>query len=408
MVDLQWSGRLSKVYAEFVDSKAFTYKQMWVEDASRMMDIIGSYNSLLPELQIIVAVEKDSLFSDFKAASRGLGAIAQISGKGKNSKAAAELMLRGLGWNEDWNQLTGHGKKAPLVITLSDFDYDGHAVIWPTFAEQLRRYLPEVDEERIGVQPEQVAATIDDPWIASYQVKSSNQAYVDWARKNALFWATCKDCGHEQFVIGYVEDETYGPLTYDACSSCEHESLVLDTTDEPHGYEVESLRSGDYYRAMVKAVLRAYSFETIVARLRRITIPPVYSIQDDMTTEILELNARHKKIEEAIELLQTASDKLKDAIGERVSNAAEEFIKESLDEITSLGDDPEPKDFEDHVVNAGRSGYGNPWRPFSIDERKQFVIDALRDNDELMSELGNMDIEDYDQVYRDVTDLLQE
>ena len=89
---LNWAGRLSQTYGWYVDRKGATYTDLWVKDASRMMQIFGT--ELFPRANIIICVEKDSLFDDFVAASRAIGAKALISGKGKSSKAAIEKLLR--------------------------------------------------------------------------------------------------------------------------------------------------------------------------------------------------------------------------------------------------------------------------------------------------------------------------
>ena len=69
-----------------------TYKDLWVKDDSRMVARVEQ--ELFHEAFIIVAVEKDSLFNDIKPIAEALGARAVISGRGKNSKAATERILR--------------------------------------------------------------------------------------------------------------------------------------------------------------------------------------------------------------------------------------------------------------------------------------------------------------------------
>ncbi len=61
--DINWTQRLSTTYAEFVDTGRVTYKDLWVEDASRMME--QAWAVLFRGFHVIVAVEKDSLFGDF-------------------------------------------------------------------------------------------------------------------------------------------------------------------------------------------------------------------------------------------------------------------------------------------------------------------------------------------------------
>ena len=89
---LLWAGRLSTTYANFVDRDDITYKDLWVEDGSRMIKRFAE--ELFRDANIIIAVEKDSLFPDFEEAGTALGAKVLYSGKGKSSKAAIERVLR--------------------------------------------------------------------------------------------------------------------------------------------------------------------------------------------------------------------------------------------------------------------------------------------------------------------------
>lgn len=420
MVDLQWSSRLSKCYALFVDSGKVTYQDLWVEDASRRMEIFGTYDKLIPGYNLFVAVEKDSLYDDFINASKAVGAIALVSGKGKMSKAATELLLRKLGWNTDNNPFEG----AVSVVALSDYDYDGHQVIQPTFAEQMRRYLPKVYEERIGVQPEQVKGAIDDPWGASYQVKLSNDGYRRWSHENALFWAKCEDCGREQFTVGLenVQTETinetskgktreveraYWAKGKDYCSACDGVLVVeAGELEEPHGYEVESLRSSDYYRAIVKAILRQLDFDFLVQKLREITVPETYSIKQNIREAMLQDNDRYQKIVGAIDLLEEARDKLVSQLDDRIDKKAAETIEETKDIWMALEDDPEPDDFEEHVVNAALNSWGSVWRPFSRYKRSDFITKELQQDWDFQQTLKEIDIEDFEVVVTDVINTL--
>jgi hypothetical protein len=403
MVDVQWSGRLSKVYAGFVDSGAVTYKNLWIEDASRMMNVFGTYDTLFPGFQLIIAVEKDSLFSDFVSASKALGALGIISGKGKNSKAAAELMLRKLGWKKDWNPLDNY---ETLVIHLSDHDFDGEGVIGPTFGEQMRRYLNNIEEARIGVKPEQVESATGNAWDASYQVKVSNKGYRDWANEKALFWATCDQCGHEQYVIGCDENGA----SQEECANCgSFELNVIDSSyDEPHGFEVESLRSSDYYRAMVDAVLDLHDFQDIVEQLRSNCKPNLWSIIEQIKDEKLKEIPRYQKLSQAIDLLTAAQQELEHNFDAVLQDYVNDAINEHNDSLWALQDDPTVDDLKDYVVEQARSGYGAVWRPFSSAIRERYILDRLEENEEVSDALSELDVEDYATVVSDVQDALED
>lgn len=403
MVDVQWSGRLSKVYAGFVDSGKVTYKNLWVEDASRMMNVFGTYDTLFPGFQLIVAVEKDSLFSDFVNAAKALGALGIISGKGKNSKAAAELMLRKLGWTNENNPL---GNYETLVIHLSDHDFDGEGVIGPTFGEQMRRYLDDIKEARIGVKPTQVENITGDAWNASYQVKVSNAGYRGWANDKALFWATCDQCGHEQYVIGCDENGA----SQEECKNCgSFELNVIDASyDEPHGFEVESLKSSDYYRAMVDAILETKDFRVILNELRNNCNPQSWQIIDQIKNEKLRDIPRYQKLSEAIQILQQAQRELESNFESTLESYVNDTIQEYRRDTWLLEDNPEVEDLKDYVVKSAREGYASVWRPFHVEVRNQFIIDKLEEKEEVSDALSVLDIDDYAEVVQSVDSALQD
>lgn len=398
MIDVQWSGRLSKIYAAFVDSGAVTYRDMWVEDASRMMNIFDSYDRLFPGFQLILAVEKDSLFGDFVQAAKAMGAMAIISGKGKNSKAAAELMLRRLGWgHSQWsNNLGDH---PTLVIHLSDHDFDGEAVIGPTFAEQLRRYLDDVREARIGVKPSQVEQSVDSPWDASYALKTSNEGYSTWAYEKALFWATCSSCNHSQYVIGLGGADILpneDVVTGYECDQCSGALIVTqEDLSQPHGFEVESLRTAEYYKAIVDAVCELLPFEEIVVELRNEARPSEGDVLSALKRQLLEQLSQYQMIDAAINTLQNAQWDLQTKFNTLLETAVPDAVEATEDEWWNDGNDPSIDDLKDHVVSSARSGYASPYRPFNTNSRVEIVIDHVKQDESLINELKSLSVDDY-------------
>lgn len=412
MNDIQWSGRLSQVYAGFVDSGECTYQDLWVKDASRMVELLGWDNQLIDDLNIFVAVEKDSLFEDFKGAAGALGSVAFISGKGKNSKAATELMLRNLNWGDSWAE-TSLESGTNVVLHVSDHDYDGQGVIGPTFAEQMRRYIPVRHEGRIGVVPEHVAEVVDDKWEASYQIKVNNKGYRDWADQFALFWGQCADCQHEQIVIGvysnvYKHDEWIP--TNDRCTQCRGIIVVSrEDYERPHGYEVEALRSADYYERMVDVLLQHVDWWTILGGLRDKTMTKLdtfsiaYNLQDQLAEKIEE----YKKISDALEVLQNARNTLRDKAFNIIQKAAKDIIEGRYAELREMGDDPDVEDFKDHVDRGGRNGSGMAWMPYSVYDRAMQVREWLEEDDRLEDEILDLSIENYEEIVQDVMAALE-
>lgn len=362
MDDRKWSSLLSKTYGRLVDTGQVTYTDLWVEDASRMMR--GFWEQLFSDANIAVAVEKDSLFGDFVAAAQALGAKALISGKGKQSKAATEKMLRDhFEWEEGWSRFSA--EKPLRVITITDYDYHGEAVIEPTFGTQARRYTRHVDEARIGIQPTQVPA---DEWgTRSYRVKVGNRGERDWAAAKALFSVGCTQCGHNWMITGLLD-----PITCPECFA--DRTLVNVHTDRPTGFEVEALTTRTFYPHFVDALLTLMPFGEIVEKLRDECRPDPYNASDRVTDELLEKNDAYQETLAEMQTLQESIDGFRGRVNRHIYKEAEGRRQDYYD----MGDDPSPDDFRGFVREA--TDGTNPWRPFSRDDRTQALIEDLRED----------------------------
>lgn len=379
MNDLVWVGRLSQTYAHFVDNRGLTYKDLWVDDQSRMM----SYNwqTLFRGCNIMLAVEKDSLFGDFQAAAKAIGATSVYSGKGKSSKAAIEKVLREhFRWSPDYDPFW----KDPLVILhISDHDYDGEAVIGPTFAEQARRYTDNIIEVRVGIKPESVLEkgyTWDESW---YNVKVSNKGYQSWAEKQALFLAQCSSCNHIWPVLSIWENpedleflnEDEDPEYYmhsHRCPKCGADAYNIDPNeDTPHGFEVEAMRTRDYYSLIVDALCKAYPFEYIVERLRKECRASAESAAEEITRKILERNRDYQALLSEFDRLEDIKREFEDEVKQWLVKVGDPL----RDHFVDVGEEPEYVDFVEHVERAGN--YASPWRSFSEEERTQELVELL-------------------------------
>lgn len=324
----------------------------------------GFWDQLFNGANIAVAVEKDSLFGDFVTAAQALGAKALISGKGKQSKAATEKLLRDhFGWEDGWSSFTA---ERPLrVIHVSDYDYDGHQVIGPTFGEQARRYTPHVDEARIGIQPDQVPV---DQWgNKSYKVKVSHRGSQNWAAQRALFSAGCQSCGHNWLMIGFDQRES--------CPNCQADptDVVIDA-GQPAGFEVEALTTRTFYPHFVDALLTLVPFGEIVERLRDECRPDPYNASDRVTDELLKGNTAYQETLAEMQALQESIDGFRGRVNRHIYKEAEGRREDYYD----MGDDPSPDDFRGFVREA--TDGTNPWRPFSQHDRTQALIEDLRED----------------------------
>lgn len=368
---LNWNGRHSQTYAEFVDKAGLTYKDLWVEDASRMIERF--WDKLFSTCHIVIAVEKDSLFADFKSAAKAVGASAVFSGKGKSSKAAMEKMLREtFYWTSDGSAFDND----PLIILhISDHDFDGEAVIGPTFGKQAQRYTSNVLEARVGIRPENVTGqghSLDDKW---YQIKLSNNGYKRWAEEKAVFMASCSFCGHHWPVVGIKGIRSSGRYT---CPECWRGAELINIDEDlAHGFEVEALETRDYYRLIVKALLQVLPFDYIIEKLRDECKASAYRTAETITKEILAENESYRKLQAKIEALQILTQKFE----QDTKNQLERFAEPHISDWRNIEADPEPKDFEDYVHEA--NDWASVWRPFSqqarTDQLTEFVQREMAD-----------------------------
>lgn len=379
---LNWAGRRSKTYGDLVDGGSLTYKDLWVQDASRMMETF--WDKLFQGCHIVIAVEKDSLFDDFKSAAKAIGASAIFSGKGKSSKAAMEKLLRDtFYWSADGSVFDND----PLIILhISDHDFDGEAVIGPTFGTQARRYTDNVLEARVGIRPKNVTDqgyALDDKW---YQIKLSNSGYERWAEEKAIFLAACWTCNHSWPVIGTMQDAemTYSHL----CPECGSEAELIDIEhDLAHGYEVEALETRDYYKLIVRALLQVLPFDYVIEKLRDECKASARNAAENITAEILRENDSYQALQARIDELRQLTEQFeRDA-----QDALERFAQPRISDWRHIEPDPTPEDFEDYVHAA--TDWATVWRPFSRQERTRQLVKFVQANmaDEI-SEMKNREI----------------
>jgi len=352
----RWSGRLSQSYAEFVDHYDLTYRDLWVEDGSRMMLPVDE--KLFRNCHILFCVEKDSLFGDFKTAVKAMGAACLYSGKGKSSKAAIEKMLREhFGWTEEWDPFT---EDDPLyIIYISDWDYDGEAVIGPTFGEQATRYTPHIRESRIGVNPWHVD-NFQDFW---YLIKMSNNAYKEWAAEKALYLAECETC-NQMYAVGSLSPKY--------CKKCGNAYRIYE--GEPHGLEVESSPTRAYYRLAVQALLRLLDFDYLIERLRDECQANSYTAAWNIFNHVANNNPNYKKLLEEIQRLEKIRQEFEDRVIQDFDDKGSPHIEDWRD----LEDNPTPEQFEEHLVTANYET--EVWRPFSARLRTTHLLRFLREH----------------------------
>ncbi len=366
----RWSSYLSQTYANLVDNEDITYLDLWVKDGSRM--IKHFWEGLFSGANIILCVEKDSLFEDFIAPAQALGAKCLYSGKGKSSKAAIEKVLRGVfSWSEDYDPFEDN----PLyVLHISDFDYDGEAVIGPTFAEQCRRYTGNIIEARIGVDPQDLLEKgyeLNENW---YQVKLGRKVYREWAAKKAIKILRCEEC--EALFLSQKQSAE--------CLTCGGVTLWYQPDENAFGYEVETMRTRDYHSLIVDALFRMIPLDELINRLREDCIADLELATDAITDEVVsnhigyqELLSQARGLEERMEAYRT---KIKNHFWNEGEGHASDW--EGAEE------DPGEDDFIRHVESSNQ--WTEAWKPFSTEERTTRMVTWFSEefNDDIEEFLG--------------------
>jgi len=370
--DIAWFQRLSQTYGALVDTGEITYRDLWVRDASRMMENLNT--RLFEGCHIVVAVEKDSLLEDFVVAARAMGAHTVFSGKGKSGKAGIERMIRDhYNWRAGYSPFTAD--KPLIILHISDHDFDGEAVIGPTFGNQASRYTHHILEARVGIIPHQVSEAGEVPERKWYRVKVGNTGYVSWAEEHAMFLATCGTCGAEWPVHRIVH---YGGEVVHGCPQClVGEALPLQIgEDTAYGFEVEALTTYEYRALLVRALLRVLPFEYIIERLRDECQANSYKAAESVQDEMCAQNKTYQALLKEVRRLRDLKHAFENAVLEALHSAAEEHVNDWRDEE----DNPDPSDFEDYVKQA--SSWEGPWRPFSVDLRTEKLTEWLQERAE--------------------------
>lgn len=391
---INWFAMLSTTYSHYVDKLDVTYHDLWVRDASRMMK--DFYAKLFADCDIVVCIEKDSAFEDFTIAAQAIGATAIYSGKGKSSKGAIEKLLQtAFNWQPEWPLDPFTAENPLIVLVVSDFDFDGHAVIDPTFSEQISRYTNHVVSQRVGIVPQQFVDVTGRTWEDAvetndaYRLKLKNDGYLRWASENALFWHECLECGHPFVGQGADWQDKNGRKHYSfiKCPLCSGLTTikVIDKNSDARGFEVEALYTRQYYGLIVDALLKVLDFDYLLSKMRDECVANASQAVEPIVNDILTANESYQRLLEEFERLEKVKQEVENDI-------REELLKTATPNISAfrhLQDNPIPDDFREYV--AGVSGYVTPWRPFSQTLRTDALTELVRNRQSMR--IGEMEKE---------------
>lgn len=158
----KWDNLLSKYATELVRAGEITYKQLKIVDSSRPREnpepVFNTISNKVYGYQvtgavypnIILTTEKDTIYPIITKFAQIIGCSC-LSGKGQNSLAAMEDLIRGMGELKD----------DIYILTMTDYDPSGYSIA-ATFKNQAEDILQalKIDKrvfiERVGIQPEQL------------------------------------------------------------------------------------------------------------------------------------------------------------------------------------------------------------------------------------------------------------
>ena len=384
MDDTQANATLSKVYGEFVDTGLVTYLDLYVKDGSRTFQVWPEYERLPAPLgNILFAIEKDAAYEDVSLMARALGAAVAMSGGGKMGKAGTENMVRAA-FSTRWDTETpGDLVTAdnPLyVLVISDWDYDGEAVIAKTFVDQIERYIDKhlIQWVRVGIEPRQVTAMGYTPDDKAYRVKNDvNGAYSEWCQRNGLFNVN----GHWVQGMDHIEPYQIDRVLPSFLTQEEREQAIERPTHKdlvaifkelsPWGYELDALKRVEYATLVIDGLLEMIPWDTLIDTLSRKAWSNNDTVTQDLVRDILKDNPEYSALAEHLEELKewfaAKVQELEDKAEEFESDLYKELftLVEQHDEDDRIKDNDPYTDVDQLVRHMRRKDIWNYWQPFS-------------------------------------------
>lgn len=160
----KWDSELSRYTGELVKMGVLNYTDLRIVDESRRRETpesryittraqtYGYKTNIAPYPNIIISTEKDTVYSIIEDIAQFFGCSC-ISGKGQNSLAAMEDLLRGMGGLD--------GSQDIYILTMTDYDPSGYYIA-DTFkhqAEDIKNNLNitgKIILKRVGIYPDQL------------------------------------------------------------------------------------------------------------------------------------------------------------------------------------------------------------------------------------------------------------
>lgn len=414
MNDTGANGAMCGTYQEFVvDRATVTYLDMFAKDGSRQFEQIPSYQRLpSPLSNIVFCIEKDAAYEDCMRIAKALGARVALSGGGKMSRAGTERMIRECLSHYFETPTPGDSvtEKDPLyVLVISDWDYDGEAVIAPTFVNQMERYIdPDLIKWcRVGIKPGQVEDAGYDVSETAYMVKAHvNSAYSRWCRENGVFvyedrtyynldelWADLPDWQQDEWLdvmLGALEqkegkrdrkaiEKEYGyiPADYQVLAQYHAPLVALYKHIAPLGYELDAIRRTEYADIIIEGLLTMVDWDTYLEALSQKAWADPQEVIAALQRKVLNTNADYSDLTDHIRELESWFEgKVADLRG--TAEDFENHVRRTIEPLVeSWKDDPRISEYDstaerdDMAEHLQRVSAWDHWQPFDQGARNR-------------------------------------
>lgn len=265
---VKWDSNLSAGVAELLRYGVLTYKDLLVVDASRAKE--NPYSSYVnvkretygyqvtsePYSNILLTAEKDTVYTIIQDMAQIFGCSC-LSGKGHNSFAAMEYLIRGMG-----DRL----KDDIIILSISDYDPSGYSIA-ETFKNQAEDILKALNinsvsvyAERVGIEPWQLT----DEEIEQNKYTPKKDGLKKWFKKT-----------------GGINGEPYG-LELDAFSPDQLRAIFLSSLKKYINEEiVTDFIKGAYIRGQVQKALVA-KMESIMSEIEAAELENIKRIDFDI------------------------------------------------------------------------------------------------------------------------------
>lgn len=426
MNDVGANAAMCGIYQEFVvEAGGVTYLDLFAKDGSRQFEQIPDWQSLPEPLSnIVFCIEKDAAYEDCVRIAKALGARAALSGGGKMSRAGTERMVRECLSSYFETPTPGDlvTEDNPLyVLVISDWDYDGEAVIAPTFVNQMERYIdPDLIQwVRVGIRPQQVEVAGYEVSETAYMVKAHvNRAYSQWCREKGVFlyenqvyynldtlWGDLPDWQQDSWLDVMLsaldtregkrdrqvieKEHGYLPADYQILAQYHTPLVALYEHLAPLGYELDAIRRTEYADIIIDGLLEMVDWNVYQEALSKKAWADPQAVIANLQKEVLENNDDYIDLSSHIrELEEWFEDKVAElkSTSENFENfvwATIEPLVERWKDDTRVTEGDRVASRDDMAKHLQKVDAWEHWQPFSRSVRNVKLQEIVKEEESM-------------------------